>query len=127
MMPPTEFLSGNRRECRAATDEQEDFFDMADLPPDPTGLPMVVWVPQRGRAQHDVRVKVSLIHGRRMDLDQTSSVSVRPSVGVVAGPSLRAEDLDCVRRWVDLDRQTIIGYWEGNLYTNELIAQLRRI
>ena len=34
----------------------EDFFDMANLPPEVTGLPMVVWVSQRGRARHAARV-----------------------------------------------------------------------
>ena len=105
-------------------EEEEDFFDMANLPPETTGLPMVVWVPQRGRSRHDVRVKVSLVHGRRMNVDQTASVSVRPGVAVVAGPPLAKGDLEAVTRWIDLNRETIVEYWQERIYTNELLARL---
>jgi hypothetical protein len=108
----------------SATEDEEDFFDVANLPPDVTGLPMVVWVSQRGRSRHDVRVKVSLIHGRRMSIDETTSVSVRPDVAVVAGPPLAQGDLEAVGRWIERNRATILDYWDERLYTNELLARL---
>ena len=112
---------------KSATDEEEeDFFDMANLPPEATGLPMVVWVSQRGRAQHAARVKVSLIHGRRMSSRQMTSVSVRPTVEVVAGAPLSSEDLSAVRKWVAANEQAILDYWEERLFTTELIERLRR-
>lgn len=104
--------------------DEEDFFDMANLPPEVTGLPMVVWVSQRGRSRHDVRIKVSLVHGRRMDIDQTASVTVRPSVTVVAGAALAKDDLEAVARWIDRNREAIIDYWHERIYTNELLARL---
>jgi hypothetical protein len=113
---------------KSATDEEEeDFFDMANLPPEATGLPMVVWVSQRGRAQHAARVKVSLIHGRRMSSSQMTSVSVRPTVEVVAGAPLSSEDLSAVRKWVAANEQAILDYWEERLFTTELIERLRRV
>jgi Domain of unknown function (DUF4160) len=119
-----------RRSAPAAVpsvDDEEDFFDMANLPPDVTGLPMVVWVSQRGRARHDVRVKVSLVPGRHMNPDQTTSVSVRPTVDVVAGDQLPSAELAAVRKWADANRQLIIDYWDGKLFTNELLERLARI
>lgn len=104
--------------------DEEDFFDMANLPPELTGLPMVVWVSQRGRSRHDVRVKVSLVHGRRMSVDQTTSVSVRPGVAVVAGPPLATDDLEAVTRWIDRNRETILDFWQERIFTNELLARL---
>jgi hypothetical protein len=37
--------------------EPEDLFEMANLFPRTTGLPMTVWVSPRGNARHDVRVR----------------------------------------------------------------------
>lgn len=105
----------------------EDLFDMANLSPTLTGLPMIVWVSERGGARHDVRVKVSLIHGRRARPDLTASVSVRPEVGVVAGPALEAPDLALVRRWIELNRDVLVEYWDGDLLTDELIGRLRSV
>jgi len=39
--------------------ETEDLFEMANLYPGTTGLPMTIWVGPRGRARHDVRIKVN--------------------------------------------------------------------
>jgi len=103
----------------------EDLFDMANLSPNLTGLPMVVWISERGGARHDARVKVSLVHGRRARPDQTAWLSVRPDVPVVAGPPLDPRDLELVRRWVELNRDALLAYWNGDLLTDEVIARLQ--
>jgi hypothetical protein len=60
--------------------EAEAPYEMANLMPRMTGLPMVVWVSERGRARHDVRVKVALSHGHRASPYNTAaSLAVRPT------------------------------------------------
>lgn len=49
-------------------DEAEELYEMANLYPKHTGLPVVIWVPERGHARHDVRVEVSTKHGDRMNI-----------------------------------------------------------
>jgi hypothetical protein len=115
------------RASRSATDETDDLFEMANLSPTLTGLPMVVWISERGRARHDARVKVSLVHGRRIRPDRTASVSVRPTVEVVAGRELEARDMDLVRQWIELNREAIIAYWNGDLLTDEVIGRLKPV
>jgi hypothetical protein len=44
------------RASRIAADESNDLFEMANLSPTLTGLPMIVWISERGRARHDVRL-----------------------------------------------------------------------
>ena len=105
----------------------EDLFEMANLSPALTGLPMIVWISERGHARHDARVKVALIHGRRVRPDRTAAVSVRPTVEVVAGAEVERRDLELVRQWIELNRETIIAYWDGDLLTDEVIARLKPI
>jgi hypothetical protein len=83
-----------KRPSRRAADELNDLFEMANLSPTLTGLPMVVWISERGRAGHDARVKVSLTHGRRARPDRTASVSVGPEVEIVAGRELERRDME---------------------------------
>jgi Domain of unknown function (DUF4160) len=115
------------RASRAAADEPSDLFEMANLSPTLTGLPMIVWISERGRARHDARVQVSLVHGRRARPDRTASVSVRPTVEIVAGPELDHRDMDLVRQWIEINRQTILAYWNGDLLTDEVIARLKPV
>lgn len=116
-----------KRGSGPGADEQDDLFEMANLSPALTGLPMIVWISERGHARHDVRVKVSLVHGRRARPDHTTSVSVRPAVEVVAGPEVDRRDLELVRQWIELNREAILAYGEGDLLTDEVIARLKPI
>jgi hypothetical protein len=63
------------------TRDKVDLFEMANLSPALTGLPMVVWVSERRRARHDVRIKVHMAHGRQMSVSNTATVAVRPTMG----------------------------------------------
>jgi hypothetical protein len=63
--------------------EEEACYEMANLFPKHTGLPFVVWVSIRGRARHDVRVRVSL--GSKVQPDDFISVGIRPAVHVIDG------------------------------------------
>lgn len=105
----------------------EDFSQTASLWPMLTDLPMVVWISERGGARHDVRVKVSLVHGRRARPDLTASVSVRPDVRVDAGPVLEVQDLALVRRWIELNRDALVVYWQRDLPTDEVVGRLKPV
>ena len=83
-----------RRPPRPSSKESAPF-EMANLYPATTGLPMTVWVSPRGHARHGARVKVNVSHGRRMDLDQTAVVTIRPAPRLVEG-SLSSGDLAAV-------------------------------
>ena len=109
-----------------AADEEEPPFEMANLYPRDTGLPMTVWVSPKGKARHDVRIKVCTTPGNRMDADNTAVVAVRPSPRVVHG-ELTAEDLKSIVRWIARTQDALIGYWNGDLSTVELARGLKRI
>ena len=63
-----------------------DTYEMANLYPRDTGLPMTVWVSPRGRARHDARIMVCRTRGDRMDPANTAVVAIRPLPRVVHGP-----------------------------------------
>src|ERR1700683_809932 len=46
--------------------EPDDLYEMANLFPDDTGLPVTVWVSPRGRARHAARIKVCRTAGNKM-------------------------------------------------------------
>jgi hypothetical protein len=115
------------RAAQPIAESGEDLFQMASLSPSLTGLPMVVWISERGGARHDARVRVSLVYGWRARPDHTALVSLRPDVRAVAGPALDPRDLELVRHWVDLNRDALLAYRNGDLLTDEVIAKLRSV
>jgi hypothetical protein len=105
-------------------EDDRDLFEMANLYPDTTGLPMTVWVSPRGNARHDVRVKVNMTHGNRMNIADTAVVGVRPTPRVIAG-ELSLADTQAVLQWVALNRDVLVDYWGGEIDTARMIHALK--
>ncbi|HEU0218548.1 MAG TPA: hypothetical protein VFQ90_17970 [Stellaceae bacterium] len=104
--------------------ENDELYEMANLYPRTTGLPMTVWVGPRGNARHDVRVKVNMTHGNQMNIDNTAVVGVRPSPHVIVG-HLSPEDERAVSEWITLNAGPIVAYWDGDIDTLELVQTLK--
>jgi hypothetical protein len=102
----------------------DELYEMANLYPRTTGLPMTVWVGPRGNARHDVRIKVNMAHGNQMNVDNTAVVGVRPAPHLTAG-SLSSDDQRLLFEWITLNAATIVAYWDGDTDTAELIQALK--
>jgi hypothetical protein len=118
---------------RQATDPEEvvesdekDLFEMANLYPDTTGLPMTVWVSPRGTARHDVRVKVNMTHGDQMNVRNTAVVAVRPTPRLISGRLSRA-DTQAVFQWLTLNTDALVAYWDGRIDTARMVQALKAL
>jgi hypothetical protein len=111
---------------RASEPDTDELFEMANLFPRTTGLPMTVWVSPRGNARHDVRVKVNMAHGNQMTVSNTAVVGVRPTPHIIAG-QLSPDDQRAVLEWISLNADALVAYWEGRIDTVQLGQALRRI
>ncbi len=111
---------------RGSKSETAELFEMANLFPRTTGLPMTVWVSPRGNARHDVRVRVNMTHGNQMTVSNTAVVGVRPTPHIIAG-RLPPDDQRAVLEWVSLNADALVAYWEGRIDTVQLGQALKRI
>jgi len=102
--------------------EGQASYEMANLRPERTGLPFVVFISQKGGARHDVRVKVA--PGAKVRPSEMITVAIRPSIRVVRGV-LDPRDLALLTRWIDRNRDTLIKYGDGDIeYTEDAIAAI---
>ena len=106
--------------------DADELFEMANLFPRTTGLPMTVWVSPRGNSRHDVRVKVNTTHGVHMNIANTAVVGVRPSPQLIAG-HLSPDDQRVVFEWISLNTAAIDEYSDGRIDTIELGQLLKRV
>jgi hypothetical protein len=104
----------------------DDLFEMANLFPRTTGLPMTVWVSPRANSRHDIRVKVNLTHGNQMNPSNTAVVGVRPAPHVIAG-RLSPDDEKAVFQWLSTNQAALVAYWEGEIDTIELGQTLKAL
>ena len=121
-------LLGVREEQAAlgAPVTEDDLYEMTNIYPRTSGLPMTVWISPRGRARHDARVKVCRVPGNRMVPEDTAVVSVRPEPALIEG-ELDADALRAVQAWILLNRDVLIDFWNGETDGVELAQRLRRV
>jgi hypothetical protein len=106
-------------------DDSDLLFEMANLVQRDTGLPFVVWISPKGNARHDVRVKVS--RSPKAVPSEMVSVAIRPNVHVVEG-KMSTSDLKLLSRWVELNWDVLVRYWDGDIEsTKEAINLIRPI
>lgn len=125
-MPIEELAKQSSNPEEAIGLDEVDLFEIANLYPDTTGLPMTVWVSPRGASRQDVRVKVNTMHGNHMNVANTAVVGVRPTPRVIAG-QLSPTDAQAVFEWVVLNRDTLVEYWDGRIDTARMIRGLKAL
>jgi len=107
---------------------EDDAYTMANLHPADTGLPMVVWVSERGNARHDARVKVCQALGPTMQFNNTVSVAVRPEPHLVRErkqkTNLTTTNLALAFAWIRRNETMIVDYWNGTISTVEMVQRL---
>jgi hypothetical protein len=106
--------------------DDDELYEMVNLAPRLTGLPMTVWARPRGGARHDVSIKVNRAHGRSMDATNTAVIGVRPSPWLVAG-HLAPADLRLVSAWIRLNEAALVDYWDFTIDTDEFLARLKQL
>jgi hypothetical protein len=100
-------------------------FEMANLRPERTGLPFVVFISQRGGARHDVRVK--LARGAKVHPSNMITVAVHPTPRIIRG-RLNTQEFDLVRRWVELNMDVLVDYWNGDIeYTEDALDAIKPV
>jgi len=97
------------------------------LPPFLTGLPMAVWITENDGYPQDVRVKVSTLHRGRGSWRTAPSIAVRPQPHEIVPGSLSAADVALVSRWIGLNRDVIIDYWNGMIDFDEVKPRLQQV
>jgi hypothetical protein len=99
--------------------------------PDQTGLPRAVWITENQGYPHDVRVKVSRLRSGRGTWLDAVSVSVRPTCEEIVPqgrqPQLPTGDLALVCRWIVLNHDVIVEFWDGVITPDEALARLQKL
>jgi hypothetical protein len=100
-------------------------YGMANLRPETTGLPFIVFISQKDDARHAAKVKWSPTP--RVTPNQTGSYAIAP-FGFKAGAKLASGEETLLRKWVETNCDVLQRYWDGDLaYTEEALALLQKI
>jgi len=104
---------------------EDDFWRMANLSSQRTGLPFIVWISSGQGVRHAARVKVAR---ELSDLpDRMTSVSIAAPATIHDGPPLSPADLRKLEDWISLNREALLDYWSCKLATDEVMERLKKL
>jgi hypothetical protein len=106
------------------SEAEDELYEMVNLVPRLTGLPMTIWARPRGGPRHDVSIKVNQTHGRQMIIADAATVAVGPTPRLVAG-RLAPADLRAVSDWIRLNEAALVDYWDFPMDTDEFLQRLQ--
>lgn len=105
---------------------------MVNLSPRMTGVSRHLFVsPRMGSqlapAKAGVRIKVSGTSGKNTLPVGAAVIGLRPKMRRIAGPTLSADVMTELEKWVAANLTALIAYWEGDIDAGELLAALKQI
>ena len=103
-----------------------EVWGMANLRPEDTGLPMVIWVSEKGNTRHGPRIKVSTKMGDKIDPKSVLTVTVSDDPAQIGG-SLPTKVFDLVKKFIATNKDVLLGYWERQLSTKEMLSKLTKV
>src|ERR1700751_518730 len=106
--------------------ETDELYELVNIFPADSGLPMTVWAGPRGGARHDVRVKVNMTHGNHMSISNTAVVAVRPRPRLISG-TLSSPDMSAVSTWLQLNEDDLVALWDGQISGIEFGRRIQRL
>lgn len=106
--------------------EEELLSEMVSYGKNVTGIVNTVFISPKGFTQHGPRIKLAIDPPESID-PRTRTVSVSIPDGEVIGPAIPPALLRDVRRFIDLNRDVLMDYWEYRIDTDQLRARLRSI
>ena len=123
--PASQPDTSSRKASFSEEPEGQATYGTANLRPEKTGLPFIVFISQRDGAQHAVRVK----DGRapRLRAAEMGTYAISP-VEWKAGLRLTSQEENLLDGWIERNRKVLVDYWNGVIeYTDEAIDQLSKI
>lgn len=104
-----------------------DMFEMANMWPEDTGLPVVIWVEERSdvaRDRHGPRIKV-MTHSGKMNYGETVPVSLEAPPRVIG--DLKSSIKKKVIEFINLNRDSLMAHWNHEISTIELGRRLKKV
>lgn len=107
---------------------ERELYEMANIRPDRSGLPMVVWISIKGNAKHGPRLKVRTDNALKWTLDdELAIVSISDNPQWEGGSKLKAPQLKQVIAFIKLNKDVLLDLWNGKIDNETLYSRLKKL
>ena len=105
----------------------QPIFEMANLRPNETGLPMVIWVsPKTGKEKHGPRIKVQTFHGIKSDPEKLISVGFSRDGKIENFGGLSKDDFQLISNFITNNLDNLFLLWDDEISPIEFAHRIKK-
>ena len=104
-----------------SNNNEDLLYEMANLYQADTNLPMIIWISPKGNAKHGPRIKVAVNKSHKANIGDSVSISISDDPKIVAGKDLSFEYFKLARRFVLLNKDLLIKYWNYEITSTKAV------
>jgi hypothetical protein len=110
-----------------ALEEPEDEAGyMVSLAKDDTGIDNTIFASTKGRSKHAARIKIAVDPPNSLN-EAAKGASMALHDYSTVGEYIKPHLAEQVRAFIDLNRDALLDYWDGNLSTRDFLARVKPI
>lgn len=106
-----------------------NLWEMANLRPNRSGLPVCVWVQEfSGKEGHFARIKVSTNYGDKINLEDgffTITVPEKKIIGTTG--KIKNKDIELIKKFVDANTDIIIQLWNKDIDIGDFLTLIKKV
>jgi hypothetical protein len=110
----------------ALVEADQEVEDMVSLRPEKTGVESTIFVSTKGYAEHAPHIKIA-VDARHTFHATSKSASMAIHDCSIRGESLAPSIAQQAKQFIDLNRETLLDYWDCKIDTAQLIERLKPI
>lgn len=123
---PSEELTESMTKSTQISNEDLMFL-MTNLRPKRTGLPMIIWISEDDETGQVCNIKVQMVHGNKSDAFNWVLVTVSNEPKIIGEITLSDKDFAAVKKYILLNQEAIMKYWNHETCTSELLDALVKL
>jgi hypothetical protein len=91
-----------------------NIWEMANIRPNKTGLPMVIWIKPKTTEKHGPRIKVQISHGDKIKINNWVSISIEDSPQLF-GSGLSIDDFNLIVKFIKNNKDNLLKVWNDEI------------
>lgn len=109
--------------------DEEQLWEMTNLHPRDTGLPVIVWADSNRQMKHGLRIKFQNSYSDKTDSSSLipMTISENPQIPVQVKLRISNADLQKIRQWIILNKDLLVAYAKEEITTKDFVNSLKTL
>lgn len=109
--------------------DEEQLWEMTNLHPRDTGLPVIVWADSNRQMKHGLRIKFQNSYSDKTDSSSLIPMTISENPQILVQVKLRISnaDLQKIRQWIILNKDLLVAYAKEAITTKDFVNSLKTL